>query len=125
MLEVTPNSIAQSMNIFMAERNTTDADLVTLVHKALEEYLGSMAADDFINNSDIVTVATALPEVQRVIINRYFVTKLFRYRFNNNVDVLPALSNLISDGTYVDWFYCFKTYVMPFLKEHNVLASLK
>ena len=122
---VTNESINQSMNIFMTERGPTDIDLVGLVHRELVEYLGNIAGEEFITSPEVSSVLTALPEVQRVIINRYFITKLFRFRYYNNIDVLGPLSNLISDGTYTDWFYCFKTYVMPFLKENNVLTTLK
>lgn len=122
---VSEQSILQSMNIFMAKRNTTDANLVDIVANTLKEFLGDIAYNEFKTDPNIISIMDSIPEVQRVIINRYFIIKLFIFRNNNNIDILGVLSNLISDGTYVDWFFCFKTYVLPFLKDNHVLVCLK
>ena len=97
-----------------------DFDMVFLVGKHLQEYLGVYEADLFYSDPMIKSVVGAGSQIQRININRYFTNLLLRYRTKVDIQVNNTLLMLIPDGYVEDWFKLFNKAVIPFLKNNNV-----
>lgn len=59
---------------------------------------------------------------QRIMINRYFINELLKWRAGNNVSVNEMIACLFNDGDLDDWIRVFASTVLPFIKQNNVLG---
>jgi hypothetical protein len=59
---------------------------------------------------------------QRVILNRYFATTMYRFRANNPVNITGAIPLLFNDGFTEDWLSIMKDYVIPFIKNNKIMC---
>lgn len=98
-------------------------NLCYLVQLHLENIGYIQGANVFKTHPMITDVWDANPQIQRVILNRYFSLALLVFRGTTDIVVHNILRFLIQDGTYDDWFSLFCQYVSPFLKEHGILEK--
>lgn len=106
---------------YFTPRNVTDLDLVSIVSYLLRDELGQEYADIFLNDIDIVSVKNKLPGIQRVIINKYFILLLLRFKGITNTSIVKPMFLLTNDGTHQDWFTLISAYIVPYLKGYGVM----
>jgi hypothetical protein len=58
--------------------------------------------------------------VQRGLINRVMINKLFIFRAYNDTSVVDIIYCLLPDGDNESWMNVFKIAVLPFLAKHQV-----
>lgn len=117
-MKVNNNKIEE----FKQPRKSDDMDMVFLVGKHIQDFIGTKEADMFYNDPMIKTIVTLGTNAQRVIINRYFTNLLLRFRAKKDVQVNDILLMLIPDGYIEDWFKIFNKIIIPFLKSNNVFV---
>ena len=106
---------------FTAVRAKTDMDMVFIVNLHLKETVSAEAAEAFLSNPMIMSVADATTGVQRIVVNRYFVNKLLIFRSQNEVPIIDVMPLLVNDGPIEDWFTLFKLFIAPFLKNNSIV----
>lgn len=106
---------------FTEVRKPLELDLVDIVGRFLNDFVSEEAKNNFLSDININTVKLATAGVQRVSINRYFTTKFLVFKARTGVPVMDMLLYLINDGDTEDWVELFRTFVLPFIKQHNVL----
>lgn len=106
---------------YFAVRNPDDLDLVTITSYLIRDTLGQQYADIFLNDIDINSVKNRLPMVQRVIINKYFILLLLRFKGITNTSIVKPMFLITNEGTHQDWFTLVSTYIVPFIKEYSVM----
>lgn len=120
-VHVDPNRI----NIFNALREPGEIDLADIIYKFLYKEISQDAGDIFRTDPAIVDILPKKPDVQKVIINNYFVNLLFTYRACGGEDITSLLSLLSTDTTVDGYVFLFNTYILPFLKINNVYGIYK
>ena len=106
-------------------------NIKNLVKGYLEEELGIEAAEYFINDGNIRLLSDEenIPDdehkMQRTVINNFFVNLLYQFRSISDVCTLHVLPYLTIQGRSEDWIMLFKSFVLPFLKQHQVFKALR
>jgi len=111
----------KTMCMFTEARSPDDLDMVFAVSEHLKREISIFAAETFLKDPSIMSVAPLCSGVQRAIINRWFSNLLLRFRSTNEIPVTDALFMLINDGYIEDWFTIFNAHVLTFIKKNKVL----
>lgn len=109
---------------YFTKRKEGDLDLVNAVFELIRDEIGITYATNFINDIDIRTVKDKLPGVQRVIINKYLTIILLRFKGITNISILQPLFLITNEGTHDDWFQLVANYIVPFMKQFNVMETI-
>ena len=83
----------------------------------------NVEVNHFINDPYVKDSANKNPVVQRIELNRYFMTALLRYRAKEYKIVYGILPYLIVDGYVEDWITIMRTIIIPFIINNNVLSK--
>lgn len=114
------NPLSVVDGVYLRPREPDEVCLVGAVIEHLRESIGTEAAVHFGTNTIIDDVIDKNQDVQRFIINRYFNNLLLTFRDKVDVSIVETSMMLVNDGDSSDWISLFSSYVLPFLKEHNV-----
>jgi len=106
--------------MFNRPRAKNEIDLVTKVYELIKKNSGKKHARKFIQDKDILIIKDLNPISQRVIINKYFSTSLFKIRHNNNIRIANLLTFLVNDGTETDWLKIMENIFIPELKNKKI-----
>lgn len=119
------NTTAHFLNVLNGiKRSDDDIDYVFLVGKLLEDEGSSFIKSKFESNSLISSIKDSPSEIQRVLLNKYFINLLLRYRNIEDVPVIDIIICLTNDGPIDLWLSYFKRGVLPFIVKHNVLEKV-
>lgn len=107
-------------------------DLKTVVANVLERDISPEAKHIFLTAPIVAATVDPIKEgreftvqdsfLQRVDINKFFLDSLFMFRSYQPVDIQLVLPYLSLEGRVEDWISLFTNFVVPFLKEHDVLS---
>ena len=103
-----------------APRDALDENLVYIVYNFLYKLVGHQEAEIFKMDPSIAEVYDKKPEIQRIIINRFFSNLLLKYRSMDNTRVVDAVIMLPNDGTVSDWLQVYNYVLYPFLKNKKI-----
>lgn len=103
-----------------APRDSLDENLVYIVYNFLDKLVGRQEAEIFKMDPSIAEVYDRKPEIQRIIINRFFSNLLLKYRSMDNTRVVDAVIMLPNDGTVSDWLQVYNYVLYPFLKNKKI-----
>ena len=118
-----PKPITSGMELYNAPRAPGDLNLVTLI----ADHIATKNKDyskRFLNNPDIKSIYDKNQVVQRIIINRLFITELLVYRsVSGNIinNVLPFIAN---DGYIEDWVTLMKEIILPYFITNNIFLEI-
>lgn len=112
----------QTIAMYATPMSSNEIDMVYHTGVILKDMVHENASNIFLTHPYIVTVNGLTSGSQRVMINRFFVELLLKYRATSNTSVELYLSYLISDGEIEDWFKLFKEIIIPFIKENKLLG---
>lgn len=119
------NTVAHFLNILHGiKRNDEDLDFVYIVSRELEENNLLKAKDNFENDKLISSIKNSPSEIQRVLLNKYFIKLLLKYRNIEDVPVIDLIICLTNDGPSEAWLDYFKKGVLPFIIKHNVIEKV-
>lgn len=105
--------------MYHALPSTGDIDLVTVVRELLvKEGFGDRLPVSYDNDQHIIDGTNRKPEVQRHLLNLYFNLQLMC----SPVDSSTVRYCLLPDGDIQTWISYFRSFVLPFLKEHDLLT---
>lgn len=97
-------------------------NLLKFVGDMLEKSISKSASDEFLNDP-FVKVSYNMPtSIQRIIINRYFHTLLFKWRSSSSTPIFHIIPMLCDDGDDDNWAKLFVQFVLPFLRENYVMG---
>jgi len=118
-----PIPIVNVMDLYNEPRASGDINLVKLI----ADHIATTNKDHskkFLNNPDIKSIYNKNQVVQRIIINRLFITELLVYRsVSGNIinNVLPFIAN---DGYIEDWVTLMKEIVLPYFITNNIFLDI-
>jgi len=108
------------INIYHQLPDAGDVDLVSVVRvELISNGLGNNIDHAFDQDQHIIDARNKKPEVQRHLLNLYLNLQLMKAM----VDSSSVRYCLLPDGEISDWLTYFKSYVLPFLKEHNLIQT--
>jgi len=105
----------------LEKRKPTEVSLVEIMTGLLEEYEYESAVETFTTDPSIVGIEDSNQSVQMVIINRFFINHLFRFRADNEVPVIDPLVHIQQVSEISDWSKIYRSFVIPFFKNNNIL----
>jgi hypothetical protein len=114
----------KALSKYANERKEGDIDLVEKTREHIENQIDKKSADLFANHPTIINVKNKAPEVQRVIINKFFTGTFMAFRSMKEVKVYEQVNLLVMDGDLEDWLKIFHKITTPFLKDHKVLTTV-
>lgn len=98
----------------------TDINLVAVVRDLFQkEGMGQFLDSAYDRDQHIIDAQNKKPEVQRHLLNLYLNLQLMKAR----VDSSSIRYCLLPDGEISDWLQYFRSFVLPFLKENNLLQT--
>lgn len=97
-------------------------NLIMSIGDILERSISKSAGDSF-KNDPFISVAINMPSnIQRIIINKYFHSLLFKWRAHSSTPVYHIIPMLCDDGDDENWAKLFVQFVVPFLRENCVMG---
>lgn len=103
-----------------------DADLVDVVYQEIKKTIGESEAEYFLKDPGITFAKDKFSLVQRVMINRFFIDHLVRYRAYFEVENMSVLFNFISmEGDHITWYQRLYAMIIPWCKDHAVIKFFK
>ncbi len=114
-----PISIKDRSQEYMAIRGPNEIDLYqVVVDSFIKSGIGNKVPliEAYFVKYDLLDKK---PEVQRFYLNRYFNLELMKA----TVDSMDQRYCLINDGTIEDWIRLYKTKILPFLLQYNLITT--
>lgn len=105
----------------MENKNEIKIELIDSIGKMLET-IGLIERNKYLNSPIIIDSRGKDVLYQRIMINRYFINELLKWRAGNEVAVNEVIACLFNDGDLDDWLRVFASTVLPFIKNNNVLG---
>lgn len=96
------------------------SDLTDIISNNIRLIMGREAASMFENSPIIKSVKNNHQNVQRVIINRYFVKNILIHRSTEKHYVVDLLSILFSEGRVKNWLDTITKLVLPYLENNKI-----
>ncbi|EPU3829029.1 hypothetical protein ACVWU4_001010 [Campylobacter coli] len=122
---VKQNTVSHFLNILHGiERSENDLDLVFLVLKELEANKTFLTKSKFEQNKLISSIRNSPSEIQRVLLNKYFINLLLKFRNIEDIPVIDIIICLTNDGPIEAWLDYFRKGVLPFIIKHNVIEKV-
>lgn len=112
------------LDYYFTKRTDKDMDLVTIFSYLIRDEIGQYYADRFLEDPDIVSVKDKLPGVQRLIINKYLIILLLRFKGITSTTIVKPLFMITNEGTHDDWFKLITAYVMPYIKQKYIMQTI-
>lgn len=109
---------------YFTKRKEGDLDLVGAIHQLITEEIGEYYANKFLEDKDIISVRDKLAGPQRVIINKYLMYLLLRFKGITGTSITKTQFLITNEGTNNDWFILIANYVIPFFKQHSVMQVI-
>lgn len=109
---------------FHTERTEDDLDLVQSVYNLIKMKIDQITADIFYNDPDVQSVKDKKPNVQVVVLSKYFNNLLLRYRAHNGYNVTNELHALGVTQDPIDWLSIFARHVLAFIDTVKVYQTL-
>lgn len=109
---------------FYKEREEGELDLVKSIHHFLKLKKGEYIAKLFIKDIDILTVLKSKPDVQKIILNKYFTNLLLRYRSCGGFCSTEVLHCLTLDVPPLEWLSIVTQEVLGFIDVCNVYEKV-
>lgn len=99
-----------------------DVDLVGSLYEEIKKTIGEAEANYFLSDPGVSFARDKFSLVQRVVINRFLIDRLVRYRAYFDVDGMSALFNFISmEGDHLTWYQRLYSTIIPWCKDHAVI----
>lgn len=97
-----------------------DIDLVSVVRDLfIKEGLGDYLAIAYDRDQHIIDARNKRPEVQRHLLNLYLNLQLMKAK----TDSSTIRYCLLPDGEIHDWLMHFRSFVLPFIKDNDILKT--
>lgn len=109
----------------------SNMNLKLMVAEILRQELNQSDAELFLQDSNVACLSdeSDIPAdehlMQRSVINNFFVSLLFRFRARSEVSIIHKLPYLTIQGRSEDWVALFRTFIVPFIREHDVFSCLR
>ena len=117
--------VVNSMDLYNIPRQPGDLNLVDLLVSHMDTIDTSKKISKlFLNNSDIKSIYNKNQVVQRLIINRIFITELLVYRSTSGKVINNVLPFIANDGYIEDWVTLMKEIVLPFFITNNIFLDI-
>lgn len=117
MNNVFNKNFSSGIDQYAIPRQEGDIDLIAVVRQLLiENGLGANIQEVYDNHIHILEGNNKNPNVQKYLLNRYFMTQLMIYAHKSSEQRFC----LIPNGTPQQWLELFKSSVIPFLIENNL-----
>ena len=111
------------LELFNIKRVEGEVNLVNTVYTYFSKHYSEKAANVFINNPEINNIKELNHIAQRIIINRWFMDNIYKYRARvTDKDVSEIILYPTDEGDVDTWLELIERVVVPFFKVKNVLA---
>lgn len=102
-----------------------EISLVKLIASYFEHSEDIQSCDLFLANPEIAMVTNINNHTQRVIINKFIVASLLRYRAITGIAVWNVLPFAANDGLIEDWTTVMRDIIVPYFKINKVLTTIE
>ena len=120
-----PTPVVNGMDLYNMPRQPGDLNLVDLIASHIDTIDTSKKVSKlFLNNNDIKSIHDKNQVVQRLIINRIFITELLVYRSTSGKVINNVLPFIANDGYIEDWITLMKEIVLPFFITNNIFLDI-
>ena len=117
--------VVNGMDLYNTPRQPGDLNLVDLIAGHIDTIDTSKKVSKlFLNNNDIKSIYGKNQVVQRLIINRIFITELLVYRSTSGKVINNVLPFIANDGYIEDWVTLMKEIVLPFFITNNIFLDI-